>query len=453
MDAGLRRRFVLVIGCLFACTTVTAMAAERLIARQLQQDLDVIEATIREQHPQLDHSLAPAEFDRALAQMRRELRRPLTRDQVWLRLAELNPLFADAHVLIAYPDWRAAAKAHQAGGGGWFPFEVQIEGERQQLSIAADLGGGASEYARLPIARINGVDSRAVVRRLLGLVHGDTLAFRARMLQDRWFYYYWRAYGDPAQFRIALDRKGAKPLNLTAARGTPVLLAREERFEQRFRYQSRPGGAAVLTIDSFVWPDRERFYAFTEDVFARIQRDGVRILVIDLRNNGGGDDEMWTRGILRHIATRPYRTGSTYRKRVLEKFRSGDEVIGQVVSGEKTTLIQPEREDLLRYTGELIVLVGSATYSSSVLFANTVQDYGFGRIAGARGGIVRSRQSGNVQETQLPNSGLRLFWPRFVLDRPVPRDSVWLQPDLIVRDDPFDPEVAIAELLASRAAP
>ncbi|MEH6414602.1 S41 family peptidase [Pseudomonas sp. CGJS7] len=455
MDALTRLRSVLAVAVLAAVPFMATAAPppERLSVEQLRQDLDVVAATLREQHPDIAHSIAPAELDRALADLRRDLRRPLTREQAWLRLAELNPRLADAHVSIGYPDWRGLAKAQQAAGPGWFPFEVRIDPDTQQLFVAAELGGGASDQARARIVRIDGVDSRVVVRRLLKLVHGDTPAFRARLLQDRWFYYYWRAYGEPATFRIVLDRAGAKPLSVAAAKRTPAALAVADDFERSFRFEVRPGGDAVLTIASFVWPDRERFFAFTDDAFARIKRESVRRLLIDVRDNGGGDDELWTRGILRHIATRPYRTGSTYRKRVLEKFRSGDEVVGQVVRGEKTSTIEPERDDPLHFDGELIVLVGAATYSSSVLFANTVQDYRFGRIAGARGGIVRSRQSGNVQETRLPNSDLRLYWPRFVLDRPLPRDSIWLQPDVIVRDDPFDPEAAIAELLTPRAAP
>lgn len=453
MDVRVARLKSLAVAWLASLLALPASAAELATPQQLREDLQTIADTLRDQHPETSHSVAPASLRRALASARARLDAPMDRDQAWLQLAPLNSVLADAHTLVAYPDWRGDLKAHVAAGGGLFPYEVHVDGERGELFVVADLGGARSEQARARITRINGVSARRVIERLMRLTHGDSPAFRARLLEQRWAFYYWRAYGDPARFDIALRPVAAAApsrlaLSLPAASRLPALLAGDQNFERTFGFELRPERAAVLRIDSFVWSDPERFYAFTEDAFAQIKRHGVRRLIVDIRDNGGGDDELWMRGLLRHIADRPYRNGSTYRKRVLAKFRSGEEVTGAIVRGEKTGLIEPVADDPLHYDGELIVLIGPATYSSSVLFANTVQDFGFGRVAGARGGVVRSRQSGSVQETRLPHSGLMFYWPRFVLDRPVPRKSPWLQPDLIVRDDPFDARVAIEQLLA-----
>lgn len=453
MDVRVACLNVLAVVWLASSLALLASASERATPQQLDEDLQIIATTLREQHPDASHSVAPASLRRALASARGRLDAPMDRDQAWLQLAPLNSVFADAHTLVAYPDWRGDLKAHVAAGGGLFPYEVHVDGERGELFVVADLGGARSEHARARITRINGVSARRVIERLMRLTHGDSPAFRARLLEQRWAFYYWRAFGDPARFDIALrPNDGATPSHLTlslpAVSRLPALLARDQNFERTFGFELRPDRAAVLRIDSFVWSDPERFYAFTEEAFAQIKQHGVRRLIVDIRDNGGGDDELWMRGVLRHIADRPYRNGSTYRKRVLAKFRSGEEVTGAIVRGEKTGRTEPIANDALRYDGELIVLIGPATYSSAVLFANTVQDFGFGRVAGARGGVVRSRQSGSVQETVLPHSGLVFYWPRFVLDRPLPRASPWLQPDLIVRDDPFDAQVAIDQVLA-----
>jgi hypothetical protein len=46
-----------------------------------------------------------------------------------------------------------------------------------------------------------------------------------------------------------------------------------------------------------------------------------------------------------------------------------------------------------------------------------VRDYRFGMLTGI-GGVSRTQQSGGVRTVTLPNTGLILSYPRFVLDPP-----------------------------------
>lgn len=430
----------------------TATAAERLTPTQLQGDLRVLVDTIRHQHPDVAHSVAPADFDAALASLAHDLRKPLTRDEAWERFARINPLLADAHFAVLFDDPAAATKAHLAAGGGLFPFEVHID-DAGDLFVAARLGGAATSLARTRIARIDGVDSRRIVRRLLALVHGETPALRARLLSKRWYFYYWKIYGAPANYDFVLDRRGARGLREPASHTLPQTLAARANFEQTYRFELRPDQAAVLTVDSFYWPDPERWFAFADDAFAQMRKAGTRTLVIDVRNNEGGDDDLWKRGILRHIAGVPYRWASTYRKRIMQADPDKGEAVGDIVDGEVANRVQPEPDDPLHYDGKVIVLIGDATYSSSVLFANVVAHYGFGTLAGARGGVARTRQSGGTRSTTLPNSGLVVGWPRFILDPPGGRDGdAWLRPARIVCDDPFDRSVAVRAALGDASA-
>jgi hypothetical protein len=81
------------------------------------------------------------------------------------------------------------------------------------------------------------------------------------------------------------------------------------------------------------------------------------------------------------------------------------------------------------------------------LFANTVQDYRFGVVAGV-GGAVRTRQSGGVLRLRLPNTGLVLTCPRFVVSRPSGASApVLLRPDLELDDDPFDDGAMVKAVL------
>ncbi|WP_130327049.1 S41 family peptidase [Sphingomonas sp. BK036] len=100
-----------------------------------------------------------------------------------------------------------------------------------------------------------------------------------------------------------------------------------------------------------------------------------------------------------------------------------------MTAGTIETPTQPVVDEPLHFSGKVTVLIGPLTYSSAVLFSNVVRDYGFGTLAGT-GGAARIRQSGGVQSVDLPNTGLVLSYPRFVVDPPSgSRGPTYLQPD------------------------
>ncbi|MEZ0469073.1 S41 family peptidase [Luteimonas salinilitoris] len=414
---------------------------------QLRADLDVIRNTIDRAHPDPAHSADEAALTHAFARIRRCLDDDMTRDQAWAQLAILNPVLADGHLLVGYPDWREDSLAHLAGKG-FFPFEVHVDPADGQPFIRSKLGGGATDLAGARIERIDGRDARRVTRALLARVHGDTPAFRAELLSRRWWFFYWKRYGDEATYDLELTQPEASRIVVPASRETPALLANEASFDRQFRFELLPGNTALLTIGGFGWHDEARYYDFTRSAFRRMRDAGVRTLIIDLRANGGGDDTFWRQGLLPYIATKPYTWGSRYRKRVVEKYRDEGERVGDVVHGTITTWILPEPDNPLHFAGDTYVLVGASTYSSAILFVNVMQDFGFGAIAGT-GGSARSTQSGGVERFTLPNTGLAVWVPRFVLARPSGAlEPMMLQPDIPLRENPLQPRAAVETLLS-----
>lgn len=407
----------------------------------LRADLRMAVETIEQNHPDLAHSASRDDLERAYRSIERGLDRPMTRTQAWSALAQLNPVLADGHLFIGLPDWRQESARALTDGGAFFPFEVSIDAQGD-LQIVSALGGAPTPYAGQRIRRINGRDADQVVRELLTRVHGDTPAFRSALLAQRWWLFYDKVYDTPATFDLELAHSGLK--TIAASHETPALLQDEASFERMFRCEVGEQ-VAILTASTFAWGDQAQFFAFTHDCFARIAAAGLSELIIDIRHNGGGDDDMWREGLLRYIADRPYRHGSRYIKRVLEPGAPG-EVVGQLISGVIESETVPPPSEPLKFRGEVVVLVGPQTYSSAVLFSNVVQDYGFARVAGT-GGAVRTRQSGSVQTLRLPNTGLLLFYPRFVLDRPSGAEtSTYVEPDMPLPEDRLQEQSAVTAL-------
>lgn len=414
----------------------------------IEVDIRALQAGILATHPDPGYTMDRTRFERALADIRSQLIDAPNPDEVWRVLATLNPVFADGHLAVGFPDWRAQTTTHLAGGGTLFPFEVHVDASGK-LVVVSELGGGRTNWKGREIVSINGVATAVVAKQLLARTPGDTPAFQAALLSRRWWLYHWKMYGAPARYELRLAGR-PESASMRGSSLTPAVLQDAQVFERNFRFRLIEPDAALLTIRTFAWEDKDRYFAFTQDAFAQIRKAGATTLVIDIRDNGGGDDELWMRGIVRYIADRPYRWGSSYKKKIIEAYRDEGEINGEVKVGEIESKIAPEAQNPLAFRGTTHVVIGPYTYSSAILFANVVHDYGFATLAGT-GDAARRGQTGGIQLIPLPNSGLELVCPRFYLLPPSRgTGQQLLQPDIPLKEDPLDPDAAIRQLLASR---
>ncbi len=434
-------RLLDVVVLLLTCVPVAhGQAPKTFSAAQLQEDLSALESALERTHPDIEHSVAPATLERAISDVRARLDRPMTRDEAWIVLTALNPVLADGHLSITYPGGaEAELQRHLQDGGVLFPWNVHVDA-RGDLYIRSKLDGASTPLAGARVEMLDGRPAREVAARLLAHTNGDTPAFRAALLSNRFPFWYWKLFGERRTYRVRVAGKDS----LVAGSSQMPFGYREKTFDELFRLDVR-GAAAVLTVGAFYWEDKAAFYEFTREAFTRIRDAAVRTLVIDIRENGGGDDDVWIEGIMPYIATSPYQNGSTYVLKIIEGRQKEGQKVGDVVRGSQETVYQPQLDNPLRFKGKLYVLIGRRTYSSAVLFANVVQDRGFGTLAGV-GGAARSTQTGGTQNIELPNTGIGLVAPRFVLKRPSGAEGL-LEPDVPVADDPYRPTAAIESLL------
>ncbi len=383
--------------------------------------------------------------------MRQRASAGLDRAAAWRDFSTLNPLLADGHFFVGYADWRAETQQHLRNGGALFPFEITIDAQAR-VRILAELGGAATALAGASVETINGVPAGDVARALLAHVHGDSARFRADLLSRRWWFFYWKVYGAPSTFELTLTGPPHARLRKPASRARPSIMVGEDAFDRQFAFELRPGCAAVMTIRTFSWAEPTAFVAFARRAFQQMKASGTRTLVIDVRQNGGGDDALWLQGLLPYLADRPYRWASRYTKKVLRDDPAKHERLGDVLSGTVETWGAPRTDDPLHFDGKVYVLIGAGTYSSAVLFADAMQDFQVGTLIG-EGASVRSTQTGGVQKIVLPQSGLVLWVPRLLLVRPSGAATpLWLTPDIRIDDDPLRPEAMVEAALAIAAA-
>ena len=408
---------------------------------QLRADLASIESALERTHPDVSHSVDPAVLARAFDDVRSKLDRPMTADEAWKVMSGLNPVMADGHLTVLYPGGAAAEiQRHLKSGGRLFPYAVHVT-QSGAIFVRSRVDGSATPLAGKRIDTIEGVPADDVAEKLLAHMNGDTPALRAELLSERFAFWYWKFFGEHRSFRLRIG--GAE--SVAEGSGDTPPAYREKTFEQLFRFELLADNAALLTIDEFYWSDKPKFYEFTRAAFERMRDAGTRTLIIDIRANPGGDDDVWYEGIMPYIATKPYRNGSTYVLKIIEGRAKEGQKVGDVVHGAQETVYQPQLDNPLRFKGKVYVLISPRTYSSAVLFSTAVQDHGFGTLVGVGGG-ARSTQSGGTQNIKLPNTQMTVVVPRFVLTRASGRVGL-LQPDVLVVGDPFRPMSAIDSIL------
>lgn len=432
-------------------TTQVTTKTELLSPAQLQADLASLQEFIAATHPDIRHSADPAQLQQMFAQIKAQLTTPISAVQFWLLAARLNPLFNDAHWSVNLPG-AAADLTQLAKTTGLFPLELQL-GPDGTMQVLAQAGGKKSPWQGAFVQQINGIAAAQIGRELLALRHGDTPLNRANLLGPAFQLFYASKFGTPAQFELQLELQGkVQTVTLPASRETAVIGKTGVSFADNFHYKALQSQAAYMKIGSFDWEDDKAVAAFTKDTFSKIKASGATSLIIDVRENRGGNDSVWIDHLLPYLADQAFRVGSFSRKKVIASRASVAEPAGLVIDSEFKTWYPADLNNPLRFQGQVFVLIGRRTYSSAVQFSNVMQDFGFATLVG-EGSYARSRSTGGIQFYQLPHSKLQIIVPRFWAARPAggTTDQL-LTPDWLLPDDATAPDALINLVLDAVAA-
>ncbi len=172
------------------------------------------------------------------------------------------------------------------------------------------------------------------------------------------------------------------------------------------------------------------YHRFLHAMFAKLQAKRVTALIVDLRQNGGGDSQFGD-ALLSYIAVRPWLDASSMR---LELWQGGPRV---TVPG--WAMWSRPNTSPLHYRGHVIFLVGPGTFSSAVMLAAPVKDYHLGTLIGEETGGAPT-DVGEVKTLTLPASGIvvALATKRFVGPDPYIDGTHGVLPDFVVEDTPAD---------------
>lgn len=412
-----------------------------------KQDIEQWLSWLEQTHPDLSYTISDVvQFYKNVDLLKNSIQKPISVQEFWRQITILNSQLSDGHTLVTVGDWQGLTKEHQVSNGRLFPFEVLFNDSN--IVIDAKLGGEKSTLHGFAVESINGTSIANILTTLLPRVHGDSELQRKAILERRFAIYYWLYYGDKDEFVISAVKKNERVNVVTSgSQEIPSTIKFTQIFEDLYQFSVLDNDTALLTIKSFNWPqaDRVQYYSFMKSAFKAIKEQKLNHVVIDIRENGGGDDDMWMKGIMPYIADKPWRFASKYKKKVIQGRQSETEKLGAVIEGEVTTMNAVDIDNPNKFEGNVSILVSPYTYSSSVLFTNTVQDFGFGNLVGESTG-AKSGQTGGTQLFNFPHSKLIAVSPRFLLERP----NGGQQLELVSLDIPIDYDNAMPNQLVEK---
>lgn len=434
-----------------ASTTEPTVAATpaTLTAEAVREDLDALYTGLQASHYDLYARRPRAAYEALFQQMRADIDAPLPASEAWKRLQRFVAYGNVAHARIDPP--AGAWEAYRQGGGKAFPLFLRV------VDGKAHVG---RDYSAVPgiapgdeVVALQGQPALEWLAPMRALVSADNDYLAYTQLETQLPMLVWLAGKDAPAFDVVLRKPDGHRVELTLpardrAGFESVATQRSDAFEPDWNArQARmlDDGVAYLRPGPFYdnrpeatdpW-DATAFQVFLDRSFEQFLAQDARQLLIDLRDNPGGDNSFSDR-MIAWFADRPFRFSERFDIKVSAAATAANHRRLDADSGDTDStahqlaaayagkrpgdhidfpipLVPPRAGK--RFTGDVYVLINRHSYSNAVLVAAIVQDFGFGKILGEETADLASTY-GALEKFTLPNSGLEVSFPKARILRP-----------------------------------
>ncbi len=391
-------------------------------------------------------------FDKAWMRAEGSLRQPLSASEFFRVAAPLIAGIKNGHTQLRLP---AAEAQDLEETVPLLPLGVRVLGQR--IFVVRDFSGEAASLVGSEIRAINGVTSPVLIERLLTAVSadGDVETSRRRIISGWGFIQRLHTIlGFRSPFILSL-RDSHSPRDFTkAVNGVPAALISKEWKElyprdiesgnrRFFDFRSSDDGRiGIMTIPS--WDDfadsdqKTSIQEFFHTAFSAIQERATSALIIDVRDNGGGEDsygtllasylldapfeyftDIWMKGLsfdfLRYSEP-SYRVGTTNMlpKEITDLSERGTDGRYHLTKRPNWGAQQPSAPG---FKGPVYVLINGNSFSASTEFAAFLWSRRRAEFVGEEASRYwRSNTSGPSPTLTLPATKLRLTVPLVEFD-------------------------------------
>lgn len=456
---------------------------------QLQEDAAVLWQTFSQCHPSL-YWFNPKEIiDPAFENLPSLLQDSLTEAQFRNVLAREVALIRCGHTSIR-PSKRAA-RYRENTRRPFFPLQVKTW-RSDSMIILSNLFRNDSILVRgTSIQTINGLPVGVITDSICRFISADGLHnnFRYQLISNNFPAWYKSIFGLSDTYTLAVTRLNGKKDTVViknfdprhedslTGRRNAMIVSRPSQKPRRLEEERRlvidtARNLAIMELNTFSHAQLPHFFRKT---FRQLKEQQVKNLVIELRENGGGNIINSTR-LSRYIAAHKFKVADTVAAKSFKYpypaaintgfiYRVQSWFVTSKKSDGRYHYKMYERKYFKPYTkhhfdGNVFILTGGFTFSASTLFINPLIGQPNVKIVGEEtGGGAYGNTAVNVPDITLPNTGVRVRLPlyRLVANKDLERDGRGIIPDIIVPPSSWflakriDPKMAkVYELIAAQ---
>ncbi len=274
---------------------------QKFSAEDLKKDLKITRENLEKLHIGLYAYTSKNELDKAFDEIEAELDKPLTAMEFFRKLTRLNKLIGNGHTGFAPPkDFMDAIRESLPK----FPIEPFWDGEN--LYVIKNLSSDESIKEGSKIKSINGVSSDVLVKKMASMIKRDgyNKTYQIRRINSDFNLHYsvLQEITDTYEIEFEDNSGNVKKVKLKGLSAEKIDENRFARYQKRktdWRKTNEPAlilsineDVAIMTIKTFeinlIKQKKQKWKSFFKKSFKRITKEDVKHLVVDLRNNRGG---------------------------------------------------------------------------------------------------------------------------------------------------------------------
>ena len=409
----------------------------KLSKEQAQFDIDALVHTLNEVHPDMFSVCGMDAFMSMANKIKKELPDSVNRIELYRYLAPLVSFIGDGHTQMSFPKNDLFTKESLR-----FPLQLEINANDSTFTTELDMFG-IPKNAR--ILTINGVDNKTMIEKMMPYASGERYFFKLIVTNYQFpalfelFYnapdynikYLWGGKIYTKKLKAATYDKIHAEINRNKD-------AQDKSSVANYSYSIIQGNnAAVMDFKSL--EGRAAMANFADSMIADLNAKHIGNLIIDIRNNGGGDSSVGDM-LFQYISKVPfYQFDKSFARisPVTQSLLSPEQCLKVgLYYNDEIEKIYPFSDKSRHYQGKVWLLISHHTFSSASSFSWAFQHYNMGKVIGEESGGM-SVSFGDILIYQLPVSGLKssISYKRFWLPGSNEKDIHGTIPDFKVPAD------------------